>query len=415
MRTLIAVSLVFPGLSLNVGREGWGSDSSKLKVQASDAVKVAAAVGTAAALKQALDEQEQDPDFDFVGALQDGKLKEKVQESVKGMTDRETKNIQEGLNVIKDGAKDSRKFDMVRGMLDQAMVQPVSGILKNHDKEQISSLKKKGKITEGFPDLTFAHIPKTGGDAFAMASTPLFPYGFGLRSNLALHLMVDPTKTSADYCYFEQLPPQKIEEVYSKKVLERAYQKRTVFCSVRNPYDRLVSEWHNCVEFGAPGDCSSECDVNDMNKWITTQLTAFKEGDYYRHSCFYVPQTEYLEGPGACTEVLDFNHLEDEFKSLMEKHGYNLTLPAVSDTHRTYNRKCQGKITSKHLTDETRQLIEEVYAKDFEKLGVKFGWVEETLGQKLKRYIATPINTLVSDLETEAKFITGQDEDVAQS
>merc|ERR1719502_1126126 len=110
------------------------------------------------------------------------------------------------------------------------VVNPVSSIVKKHDKTQIAKLKQTGKISEGFPDMAFVHIPQTGGDAIAMASTPIFPYGFGLRANLALNLMVDKKKQGANFCYFEQLPPKEISKLYSKKIFDETYARRTVFC-----------------------------------------------------------------------------------------------------------------------------------------------------------------------------------------
>merc|ERR1719265_2346140 len=160
----------------------------------------------------------------------------------------------------------------------------VNSIVKKHDKAQIAKLKQQGRISEGFPDLTFVHIPKTGGDAVSMASTPIFPYGFGLRANLALNLMVDKKKQGSNFCYFEQLPPKEITKLYSKKVFDESYGKRTVFCSVRNPYDRIVSAFHTCVEF----DKCTTCSVQEMNAFVQKELLAFQKGDYLRGECSFI-------------------------------------------------------------------------------------------------------------------------------
>merc|ERR1719375_661537 len=144
-------------------------------------------------------------------------------------------------------------------------VNPVSSTVKKHDKAQIARLKQGGKISEGFPDLAFVHIPKTGGDAVSMASTPIFPYGFGLRANLALNLMVDKKKQGSNFCYFEELPPKEIPKLYSTKVFEESYEKRTVFCSVRNPYERLVSEFHSSVQTKG-----GKCSAASLNNYVQT-------------------------------------------------------------------------------------------------------------------------------------------------
>lgn len=269
---------------------------------------------------------------------------------------------------------------------------PVSSIVKKHDKAQIAKLKQKGKISEGFPDLAFVHIPKTGGDAVSMASTPIFPYGFGLRANLAMNLMVDKTKQGSNFCYFEQLPPKEITKLYSKKVFEESYAKRTVFCAVRNPYDRILSEWHNCLEF-KNGKCLS-CDAQSMNNFVQTELAAFTKGDYLRNECQYIPQTDFLQGEGGCSKLLDFDHLERDFNELMHAHGYNLTLPEKKKEK--VLTPCQRSVSTANLTATSRKLIEKVYAQDFKELGPQFGWTEEGLVEKAQKFLMAPFNALTS-------------------
>jgi hypothetical protein len=314
----------------------------------------------------------------------------------KGLLSKAADVVSKSATATAAAAAMSRMADELDGKNSQSagIVNPVSSIVKKHDKAQIAKLKQTGKISEGFPDLAFVHIPKTGGDAVSMASTPIFPYGFGLRANLALNLMVDKKKQGNNFCYFEQLPPKEIAKLYSKKVSEEAYGKRTVFCAVRNPYDRIVSEWHNCLEFNSNGRCSA-CTVDDMNSFVQKELTAFQKGDYLRGECQLIPQTDYTQGEGGCTKLLDFEHLERDFNELMHSHGYNLTLPEKQQKSKDMS-KCSSQITTANLTVSSRKFIEKVYKQDFAELGPQFGWVEETPVEKVKKFLMAPFNALTS-------------------
>jgi hypothetical protein len=330
-------------------------------------------------------------------------FREKVEESEatdaegpkkKGLLSKAADVVQKSAAATAAAAAMSRMADQIDGKSTGSnVVNPVSSIVKNHDKAQIARLKQQGKITEGFPDLAFVHIPKTGGDAISMASTPIFPYGFGLRANLALNLMVDKKKQGNNFCYFEQLPPKEIAKLYSKKVHEEAYGKRTVFCAVRDPYDRIVSEWHSCLDLDQKSGKCATCDVEDLNKFIQTELTAFTKGDYLRDDCNLIPQTDYMTGEGACTKLLDYSHLERDFNDLMSSHGYNLSLPMKKE--KTLST-CQQSITSANLTATSRKLIQKVYKSDFSELGAQFGWVEENTVDKVKKFLMAPFNALTS-------------------
>merc|ERR1719316_256686 len=103
-----------------------------------------------------------------------------------------------------------------------------------------------------------------------------------------------------------------------------------------------------------------------------------------------------MEGPGGCSHVLDFNHLERDFNSLMQEFGYNLKLPTSEETHRTYSKKCAGKVTSADLDAQSKALLDKVYARDFAELGPKYGWVEQSIGDKIKNWFMGPIKALTS-------------------
>merc|ERR1719454_1919159 len=132
-------------------------------------------------------------------------------------------------------------------------------------------LKEEGRISEGFPSLAFVHIPKNAGSRIAKASTPIFPYGWGLETNLALNTMIPKDKKGPNHCFLEQLPPKEIAPIYGNKVCQEMYEKRQVFCAVRNPNDRVVADYLAQV-----AEIHKPCEVVELNKWVQTELTAFQ-------------------------------------------------------------------------------------------------------------------------------------------
>merc|ERR1719335_284695 len=119
---------------------------------------------------------------------------------------------------------------------------------------------------------------------------------------------------------------------------------------------------------------------------------AFTKGDYLRNDCSLIPQTDYMQGEGACTKLLDFSNLERDFNELMSSHGYNLTLAKKDKTL----KGCQASITTKDLTAASRHLIQKVYEQDFSELGPQFGWSEVSPVDKVKKFLMAPFNALTS-------------------
>merc|ERR1719265_35876 len=94
----------------------------------------------------------------------------------------------------------------------------------------------------------------------------------------------------------------------------------------------------------------------------------------------------------------------------MKSHGYNLTIAdKKKEEPQKLNRKCSQTLSKANLTSTSRKLIESVYAEDFKQLGPHFGWVEESMSDKVKKFFAAPLKALTSTYaqvgeETESLF-----------
>lgn len=116
-------------------------------------------------------------------------------------------------------------------------------------------------------------------------------------------------------------------------------QDRVVVVTVRNPYERVLSMYNH---FGF--------------SWVKS-FKDFLELIEKSKSILLVPQSNYLV---KNNELLRFENLDDEFKSLCEKYNIDTSLEKVNVTH--YKRK-------KNLSIEEKEVIYNLYKEDFELLG----------------------------------------------
>mmetsp|Transcript_1068 Transcript_1068/g.2567 ORF Transcript_1068/g.2567 Transcript_1068/m.2567 type:complete len:316 (+) Transcript_1068:135-1082(+) len=246
-------------------------------------------------------------------------------------------------------------------------------LVRLHNGTLVASLQASGRISaEGVPDLVFVHIPKTGGTAIKWTFAPLYPFGMSMTTNSALQSTLGAEGASFEKCWFEQAPPASVAGLFGKR-FEQFYRQRHVFCAVRNPYDRIVSEY--CYIVRHLGLHHEETPAG-LSSFVETELSQFHLGDYFRISCFFIPQSDFLRGPGGCTHLLDFDHLERDFGRLMSTQGYNLTLRP----RRREGRPC--RLTLGDLRPRALRLIAAVYDQDFRELGPRFGWALRPEGDR---------------------------------
>jgi len=223
-----------------------------------------------------------------------------------------------------------------------------------------AELRRQGRITDGYPDWTFVHIPKTGGDSFTMASLPLYPEGMGHAN---AHVRERGTYAN---CWVEQLPPKLVPAVVGADAA-RVYENKTVFCAVRHPYRRAISSACHAL-VSSSREHITPAMVSDN---IRQTLTVWSRVDPFYETCFWIPQVEYTEGPLGCSRVINFDHLSQEYEELMAEAGYPLELPAATATH-TCKPPC--KVEPEELDKDVVELLSSSYARDFERWGRSFGW-----------------------------------------
>lgn len=152
----------------------------------------------------------------------------------------------------------------------------------------------------------------------------------------------------------------------SDEKLKQYYDQCETFCVVRNPLQRLISQYRN---YKPAAWVSENCNTDGFRTFVQQHMPKFKQNPY-EQSCHWVSQTEYVYGiagptPGApayCQHVLRFENLDEEFHQLMLNFGINVTLRA-----RQPHLPCKFDVPP-----ELAQVIEEAYAMDFKVFGYKF-------------------------------------------
>jgi hypothetical protein len=187
-------------------------------------------------------------------------------------------------------------------------------------------------------ELKFIHITKTAGTSIETV---------GLEKNKRWGI------NHTEYGFWHSLFPEKPLDLKEKY---------DWFMVVRNPYNRILSEYHFLV--GALGYKHTKDEFNlFINKWIKNASKNIENHSLYgrKGGDHFTEQYKYLDS-SIPIHILKFENIKEDFNELMKKYSYNIIL----------NKKIQisKKIFGVNdFSNKTLELIKEVYKKDFELFG----------------------------------------------
>jgi len=146
----------------------------------------------------------------------------------------------------------------------------------------------------------------------------------------------------------------------------------TLFAIVRDPYERMLSEYYYRTKYVLYWNDSKIDSVDSMNGWLTARMESriqylshpypWKEPPFCFAQGHFIPQRKFIyQGDRKLVDhVLRFENLREEFDRLMKLYGlFHISLPEM---HTFQSNK---KIGVQDFTNRTRQLIEQVYEEDF--------------------------------------------------
>lgn len=129
------------------------------------------------------------------------------------------------------------------------------------------------------------------------------------------------------------------------------------FMVVRNPYTRIISEYH--CKAGGIGKTWKKHTIQEFNQYLKDKITRFTQK--YTEGNHYSEQYKYLDSTNDVKiHILRYENLKKEFEKLMSYYNLNIKLNSKSNTP---TRKL---FTIQDLSDDLIQYINKVYKKDFE-------------------------------------------------
>lgn len=141
------------------------------------------------------------------------------------------------------------------------------------------------------------------------------------------------------------------------------YANNATFCVVRNPYDRVVSEYF-CRWGGYRGKKNKNSAVT-MNEYIQQKVRKSIQNHRGAH---FLPQHMYVynkQEEKVVDHVLRFENLNDDFSALMNLYDLPIELPQKKNAR----NMTKSILTVANLTEKTIQVINEVYEQDFNRFG----------------------------------------------
>lgn len=240
---------------------------------------------------------------------------------------------------------------------------------KNYHRGLLHTLSQKPRETDG---LEFIHITKTAGfsieSTFAKAGILIGACHWLNNKNLGKNCTKRDKKWNMEYnrkqipIYFTRSHVAENWHTPHHWFKDNPYANKSTFCVVRNPYERLVSEffWSCTKSAGVCENANKNITSETMNAFIQQRAKTYKHVGYHGH---FFPQHLYvfdMKGNQVIDHILRFENLDEDFDALMQLYNLDIELPKKLNA-----RNSTDLLTVRDLTIETIYVINKVYMMDF--------------------------------------------------
>lgn len=164
------------------------------------------------------------------------------------------------------------------------------------------------------------------------------------------------------------------QKYWPQHTLEKYFGNKTIFGMLRDPYERLVAFFRgNMKDYGGEyPEFFKKCDVNGAVKKMMKDH--IRNGDKFEKSCTFIPQAEYFDGPYGIKVPVDNRKFPASANKLLLEHGYEDMQIGGRDI---FHVSGCPHVWSGDLDAETKLLVQQVYARDFELLCKHFGYCDK--------------------------------------
>lgn len=150
---------------------------------------------------------------------------------------------------------------------------------------------------------------------------------------------------------------------YIDKIGRQKWDNKFTFSIVRNPWDRVVSQYHYRVKTNQTNLGTTRISFRDWVKLVYQENDSF----YYDKPKMFMPQLDWLidrNGEVLVEYILRFENLNDDFDTLCKKLGKSAKLPHIKSTKRANYQD--------YYDNDTFRIVEKWFKKDIFKFEYKF-------------------------------------------
>lgn len=154
-----------------------------------------------------------------------------------------------------------------------------------------------------------------------------------------------------------------VKEIISM-VGEKAFKQSFVFCVVRNPWDRVVSQY----EFRVRTNQIDKSDINSSFKeWVTDTYGGQNTFAQYKNPKLFYPQSDWLKDKNGVIRVkniLKFETLSSDFEKITEELGIKNKLLYLNATPKALYKKYYDK--------DTEEIVRKWFIEDIKRFNYSF-------------------------------------------
>lgn len=209
---------------------------------------------------------------------------------------------------------------------------------------------KKKHLPE--PKLQFVHVTKTAGTSIEqMAAQSGIAWGACKFIRYSHCNSLPPTVPQFDQdkwkCKHPKIVPWHCPPMQFKSGINM-YNNYSTFAVVRNPYDRITSEYYWKRMEVDHVDLETANNEDEFNAWINGALRkAYMNGFYFDGHCIPMNMYTHHQGKQVVDHILHFEKLSAELPALMKKYDLNITMPRLNA------RKEGAQLGVRNMTDAT--------------------------------------------------------------